>query len=55
MPQLLPAPWFCILLYVWLVYLYLLPLKVVTYVYPNDKDLQALYKTKKLYWLWPWF
>nr|QUJ18180.1 ATP synthase protein 8 [Morone chrysops] len=54
MPQLYPNPWFTILIYAWLVLLAIVPLKVLSYVYPNHNYLRGLEKPEGHSWFWPW-
>nr|NP_443467.1 ATP synthase F0 subunit 8 [Ateleopus japonicus]BAB69992.1 ATPase subunit 8 [Ateleopus japonicus]BBG74348.1 ATPase subunits 8 [Ateleopus purpureus] len=36
MPQLNPAPWFSILIFSWLVFLLIIPSKVIKHTFPHD-------------------
>nr|YP_009685573.1 ATP synthase F0 subunit 8 [Aphyosemion coeleste]QDT76395.1 ATP synthase F0 subunit 8 [Aphyosemion coeleste] len=54
MPQLNPAPWFTILIFTWMIFLMILPKKVLAYKYPNDPGLQSLSSPKTELWNWPW-
>nr|YP_003457113.1 ATP synthase F0 subunit 8 [Lophiodes caulinaris]BAI76959.1 ATPase subunit 8 [Lophiodes caulinaris] len=54
MPQLDPAPWLLILVFSWLVFLTILPSKVMAHIFPNGLTLQSMKKTKTNPWIWPW-
>nr|YP_001491270.1 ATP synthase F0 subunit 8 [Lethrinus obsoletus]BAF51781.1 ATPase subunit 8 [Lethrinus obsoletus]BAQ20894.1 ATPase subunit 8 [Lethrinus obsoletus] len=54
MPQLNPSPWFLILVFTWLVFLYFLPPKVLGHKYPNDPNPTTAEKPKTASWAWPW-
>nr|BAE72268.1 ATPase subunit 8 [Oryzias latipes] len=54
MPQLNPAPWFAIMLFSWLVFLVVIPPKVLTHYFPNDPTPQSVKKSKSETWTWPW-
>nr|WNH24385.1 ATP synthase F0 subunit 8 [Vinciguerria poweriae] len=53
MPQLNPAPWFFILAFSWLVFLIVLPPKVLNHVIPNDPA-PTIKQTHVDAWTWPW-
>nr|YP_010956501.1 ATP synthase F0 subunit 8 [Ogcocephalus parvus]WMY89594.1 ATP synthase F0 subunit 8 [Ogcocephalus parvus] len=55
MPQLAPAPWLAILLFTWLVFLTILPPKVLAHTMPNEPTPQSTKKTKTEPWSWPWY
>nr|YP_008815313.1 ATP synthase F0 subunit 8 [Odontobutis sinensis]AGT79964.1 ATP synthase F0 subunit 8 [Odontobutis sinensis]QYK91613.1 ATP synthase F0 subunit 8 [Odontobutis sinensis]QYK91626.1 ATP synthase F0 subunit 8 [Odontobutis sinensis] len=54
MPQLDPAPWFMILVFTWLVFITILPSKVLTRISPNKLAQQNTQKFKTKFWDWPW-
>nr|QWV62280.1 ATPase subunit 8 [Brachygalaxias bullocki] len=54
MPQLLPDPWFATLVFSWLIFLTVLPPKVLGHIYPNEPTAQSTEKTKPESWSWPW-
>nr|ABB30146.1 ATPase 8 [Mogurnda thermophila]AHA42987.1 ATP synthase F0 subunit 8 [Mogurnda thermophila] len=54
MPQLNPAPWFAILVFSWLVFLTILPPKVLTHTFPNEPMPQSTKTPKTEPWTWPW-
>nr|YP_004327632.1 ATP synthase F0 subunit 8 [Niwaella delicata]BAJ11467.1 ATPase subunit-8 [Niwaella delicata] len=54
MPQLNPAPWFAILMFSWLVFLTIIPTKVLNHVYPNGPTPLNMDKHKAQPWYWPW-
>nr|NP_073655.1 ATP synthase F0 subunit 8 [Diplophos taenia]BAB20724.1 ATPase subunit 8 [Diplophos sp. MM-1999] len=53
MPQLNPSPWFAILLFSWLVFLIILPPKIIAHTFPGEPALSTE-KTKTEPWNWPW-
>nr|WNH20949.1 ATP synthase F0 subunit 8 [Pseudocheilinus octotaenia] len=55
MPQLNPAPWFAIFMFSWLVFLTLIPPKVLATHFPNDPTAQSAEKPLVEPWNWPWF
>nr|BBM34636.1 ATPase subunit 8 [Apistus carinatus] len=54
MPQLNPTPWFPILLASWLIFLIIIPTKVMAHTYPSSPTPQSTKKSKELPWNWPW-
>uniref|UniRef100_UPI0030FEDE3D ATP synthase F0 subunit 8 n=1 Tax=Prionotus nudigula TaxID=1421438 RepID=UPI0030FEDE3D len=54
MPQLNPAPWLAILAFTWLVFLTILPLKVLAHKFPNEPTLSSTQIPKPEPWSWPW-
>nr|NP_443337.1 ATP synthase F0 subunit 8 [Percopsis transmontana]UXB58982.1 ATP synthase F0 subunit 8 [Percopsis transmontana]BAB70148.1 ATPase subunit 8 [Percopsis transmontana] len=54
MPQLNPSPWFMVLVFSWLVFLTILPPKIVAHTFPNDPAAQSTETTKTEPWSWPW-
>nr|WCJ44867.1 ATP synthase F0 subunit 8 [Acanthurus coeruleus] len=54
MPQLNPAPWFAILVFSWLVFLTVLPPKVLAHSTPNEPVAQNTEKLKTEPWTWSW-
>nr|YP_001256943.1 ATP synthase F0 subunit 8 [Pagellus bogaraveo]YP_009479495.1 ATP synthase subunit 8 [Pagellus acarne]AVV92443.1 ATP synthase subunit 8 [Pagellus acarne]BAF63151.1 ATP synthase F0 subunit 8 [Pagellus bogaraveo] len=54
MPQLNPAPWFAILVFSWVIFLTILPLKVGAHTFPNEPTLQSTDTPKTESWTWPW-
>nr|YP_010183500.1 ATP synthase F0 subunit 8 [Yunnanilus jiuchiensis]YP_010355027.1 ATP synthase F0 subunit 8 [Eonemachilus longidorsalis]YP_010372514.1 ATP synthase F0 subunit 8 [Yunnanilus pleurotaenia]YP_010414138.1 ATP synthase F0 subunit 8 [Yunnanilus analis]WRO45338.1 ATP synthase F0 subunit 8 [Yunnanilus nanpanjiangensis]QVG61429.1 ATP synthase F0 subunit 8 [Yunnanilus jiuchiensis]UOG84875.1 ATP synthase F0 subunit 8 [Eonemachilus longidorsalis]UPE50003.1 ATP synthase F0 subunit 8 [Yunnanilus pleurot len=54
MPQLNPAPWFAILVFSWLVFLIIIPTKVMNHTSPNEPALLDSEKHKTEPWDWPW-
>nr|BAP58890.1 ATPase subunit 8 [Arnoglossus polyspilus] len=54
MPQLNPAPWFLILLFSWLIFLTVVPNKVLEYSTPNEPVAQDTHESQKTTWTWPW-
>nr|YP_010704586.1 ATP synthase F0 subunit 8 [Pseudechidna brummeri]ULM61743.1 ATP synthase F0 subunit 8 [Pseudechidna brummeri] len=54
MPQLNPAPWFMILLFSWLVFLMMIPTKVMSHNF-NNEPTPHMTETKTTHsWNWPW-
>nr|YP_010463166.1 ATP synthase F0 subunit 8 [Chaetodon auriga]UUJ37674.1 ATP synthase F0 subunit 8 [Chaetodon auriga]WNH17425.1 ATP synthase F0 subunit 8 [Chaetodon auriga] len=54
MPQLDPAPWFNILVFSWLVFLIIIPPKIMAHTFPNELNPQSTHKPKMSSWAWPW-
>nr|BAS04651.1 ATPase subunit 8 [Cobitis takatsuensis] len=54
MPQLNPAPWFAILLFAWLIFLIIIPTKVLNHVMPNEPTPFSTDEHKTQPWNWPW-
>nr|YP_009484696.1 ATP synthase F0 subunit 8 [Halichoeres hartzfeldii]ARN59063.1 ATP synthase F0 subunit 8 [Halichoeres hartzfeldii] len=54
MPQLNPSPWFAILFFSWLVFVAILPAKVVAHLYPNQLASQDTETPTTIPWHWPW-
>nr|BBB04433.1 ATPase subunits 8 [Ratabulus megacephalus]BBM90021.1 ATPase subunits 8 [Ratabulus megacephalus] len=54
MPQLNPGPWFAILLYAWLIFVVVIPSKVMAHLYPNDPAYQNAKNSPTPPWSWPW-
>nr|YP_009059857.1 ATP synthase F0 subunit 8 [Cyclopsetta fimbriata]BAP58942.1 ATPase subunit 8 [Cyclopsetta fimbriata] len=54
MPQLDPAPWFLTLVFSWVVFLTIIPAKVLGHTFPNEPSPQATQETKTQPWAWPW-
>nr|YP_009685547.1 ATP synthase F0 subunit 8 [Raddaella batesii]QDT76460.1 ATP synthase F0 subunit 8 [Raddaella batesii] len=54
MPQLNPAPWFAILFFAWMIFLIILPPKILAHKCPNDPGLRNLVVTETKFWNWPW-
>nr|YP_010957346.1 ATP synthase F0 subunit 8 [Amblycirrhitus pinos]WMY90647.1 ATP synthase F0 subunit 8 [Amblycirrhitus pinos] len=54
MPQLNPAPWLAIFVFSWLVFLTILPPKILSHVFPNDPAPKRSETFKNHPWNWPW-
>nr|WNH20390.1 ATP synthase F0 subunit 8 [Bathypterois grallator] len=54
MPQLNPAPWLLTLLFSWLVFLIVIPPKVVNHIFPYEPTPLNVKKAKSDPWNWPW-
>nr|YP_010502496.1 ATP synthase F0 subunit 8 [Thyrsites atun]UXC97323.1 ATP synthase F0 subunit 8 [Thyrsites atun]UZP16863.1 ATP synthase F0 subunit 8 [Thyrsites atun]UZP16876.1 ATP synthase F0 subunit 8 [Thyrsites atun]UZP16889.1 ATP synthase F0 subunit 8 [Thyrsites atun] len=54
MPQLNPKPWFAILVFSWLVFLILIPMKVMNHVFPYELSPKNTETIKGKLWTWPW-
>nr|YP_001650805.1 ATP synthase F0 subunit 8 [Aeoliscus strigatus]BAF74929.1 ATPase subunit 8 [Aeoliscus strigatus]BBU25713.1 ATPase subunit 8 [Aeoliscus strigatus] len=54
MPQLNPSPWFAILVFTWLVFLIVIPPKILAHKFPNEPASQATTTIKTEPWNWPW-
>nr|YP_009685664.1 ATP synthase F0 subunit 8 [Scriptaphyosemion schmitti]QDU24441.1 ATP synthase F0 subunit 8 [Scriptaphyosemion schmitti] len=54
MPQLDPAPWFYIMVISWLVFITLIPPKVLAHPVHNEPSSQSTEKPMTDSWNWPW-
>nr|YP_009332464.1 ATP synthase F0 subunit 8 [Kryptolebias hermaphroditus]API83171.1 ATP synthase F0 subunit 8 [Kryptolebias hermaphroditus] len=54
MPQLNPAPWFLILVFSWLVFLALMPPKILIHQFPYEPSTLTAHKPKANSWTWAW-
>nr|YP_009348700.1 ATPase subunit 8 [Acrocheilus alutaceus]BAW88149.1 ATPase subunit 8 [Acrocheilus alutaceus] len=54
MPQLNPSPWFAILVFSWVVFLTVIPTKVLNHTAPNEPTPMNEEKHKTEPWNWPW-
>nr|YP_004733012.1 ATP synthase F0 subunit 8 [Arripis trutta]BAK52359.1 ATPase subunit 8 [Arripis trutta] len=54
MPQLNPTPWFPIMAFSWLVFLIVLPPKIIAHATPNVPTPLSARKEKGNTWNWPW-
>nr|AOS51664.1 ATP synthase F0 subunit 8 [Istiblennius dussumieri] len=55
MPQLNPAPWFMIFTLSWLVFLIIIPPKVLAHSFPNEPSPTSAEKPEVTPWNWPWY
>nr|YP_010406858.1 ATP synthase F0 subunit 8 [Cirrhilabrus exquisitus]URF19490.1 ATP synthase F0 subunit 8 [Cirrhilabrus exquisitus] len=55
MPQLNPDPWFTIFVFSWMVFLTLIPSKILALEFPNEPTAQSTEKPKTEPWNWPWY
>nr|YP_004465080.1 ATP synthase F0 subunit 8 [Cabdio morar]BAK22995.1 ATPase subunit 8 [Cabdio morar] len=54
MPQLNPDPWFLTLALSWVVFLAIIPTKVLSYVQPNELTPTSTSSYNFESWNWPW-
>nr|YP_636139.1 ATP synthase F0 subunit 8 [Phenacobius mirabilis]ABF74895.1 ATP synthase F0 subunit 8 [Phenacobius mirabilis] len=54
MPQLNPNPWFAILVFSWLIFLLIIPAKLLNHLTPNEPATVNEEKHKTNPWNWPW-
>nr|BAK42333.1 ATPase subunit 8 [Cetopsidium sp. NM-2010] len=54
MPQLNPAPWFAILVFSWLIFLTVIPHKILNHTFNNEILASDTKKLKTETWNWPW-
>nr|QYB23628.1 ATP synthase F0 subunit 8 [Poropanchax normani] len=54
MPQLNPSPWFLILAFSWLVFLTIVPSKVMAHEFPNEPASHTKQGLPTGAWAWPW-
>nr|QUJ18350.1 ATP synthase protein 8 [Stegastes arcifrons] len=55
MPQLNPSPWFPIFMFSWLIFLTIIPPKILAHTFPYEPMSQATEKPKAEPWNWPWY
>nr|YP_009685924.1 ATP synthase F0 subunit 8 [Nothobranchius kafuensis]QDW10622.1 ATP synthase F0 subunit 8 [Nothobranchius kafuensis] len=55
MPQLNPAPWFTIMLFAWLIFLTVIPPKVLAHTSPNSVLIQEASYSGTDFWTWTWY
>nr|YP_005087612.1 ATP synthase F0 subunit 8 [Sundasalanx sp. Chao Phraya]BAL43691.1 ATPase subunits 8 [Sundasalanx sp. Chao Phraya] len=55
MPQLNPAPWFAIFIFTWLVFLTVIPPKVMAHTFNNEPNTMGAEKATPEPWNWPWY
>nr|YP_010015109.1 ATP synthase F0 subunit 8 [Ostorhinchus novemfasciatus]QOI14152.1 ATP synthase F0 subunit 8 [Ostorhinchus novemfasciatus] len=54
MPQLNPAPWLMILVFSWLIFITIIPPKVIAHHFPNEPTSRTAQMPKTNPWNWPW-
>nr|YP_010501563.1 ATP synthase F0 subunit 8 [Noturus gyrinus]UXB57981.1 ATP synthase F0 subunit 8 [Noturus gyrinus]WNV27959.1 ATP synthase F0 subunit 8 [Noturus gyrinus] len=54
MPQLNPDQWFMILVFSWLIFLTVIPSKVLKHTFTNEITTLSAEKLKSNTWAWPW-
>nr|USU82209.1 ATPase subunit 8 [Ictalurus balsanus]USU82212.1 ATPase subunit 8 [Ictalurus balsanus]USU82215.1 ATPase subunit 8 [Ictalurus balsanus]USU82218.1 ATPase subunit 8 [Ictalurus balsanus]USU82221.1 ATPase subunit 8 [Ictalurus balsanus] len=54
MPQLNPSPWFAILVFSWLIFLTIIPNKILNHTPTNEITALSAEKLKSDTWNWPW-
>nr|YP_009340948.1 ATP synthase F0 subunit 8 [Chascanopsetta lugubris]AID59775.1 ATP synthase F0 subunit 8 [Chascanopsetta lugubris]BAX03932.1 ATPase subunit 8 [Chascanopsetta lugubris] len=54
MPQLNPAPWLMILVFSWLIFLTVVPIKVTAHITPSHPEPGLTSTSDKAMWTWPW-
>nr|YP_001491504.1 ATP synthase F0 subunit 8 [Chaetodontoplus septentrionalis]BAF80419.1 ATPase subunit 8 [Chaetodontoplus septentrionalis] len=54
MPQLNPRPWMAILMFTWVVFLTVIPTKIIEHCFPNEQIDSAPMFSEPDTWLWPW-
>nr|QXN53174.1 ATP synthase F0 subunit 8 [Enneanectes altivelis] len=55
MPQLNPSPWFNILMFTWLIFIAVIPPKILAHQFPNEFSVASTHKPKTDPWNWPWY
>nr|ATL15857.1 ATP synthase F0 subunit 8 [Rhacophorus modestus] len=53
MPQLIPDPWFFILVASWIIFITVTPKKILSHLHLNKPNLKSS-KTSYNSWTWPW-
>nr|YP_001650740.1 ATP synthase F0 subunit 8 [Macroramphosus scolopax]BAF75007.1 ATPase subunit 8 [Macroramphosus scolopax] len=54
MPQLDPSPWFAILVFSWVIFITIIPPKIMAHIFPNEPTSQSAEAPKTEPWNWPW-
>nr|ACN11787.1 ATP synthase subunit 8 [Cephalocassis melanochir] len=54
MPQLNPTPWLAILVFSWLVFLTVIPPKILNHTFTNDITTLSTKDLQSDTWNWPW-
>nr|BAK42061.1 ATPase subunit 8 [Crenuchus spilurus] len=54
MPQLNPAPWLTILIFSWLIFVLIIPTKIMKHMFINEITSTDVKKSKIMPWNWPW-
>nr|YP_002317315.1 ATP synthase F0 subunit 8 [Culaea inconstans]BAG83057.1 ATPase subunit 8 [Culaea inconstans] len=54
MPQLNPSPWFIMLIFSWMIFLVIIPPKVMAHIFSNEPAMQSTKKHFTDPWTWPW-
>nr|BBC54733.1 ATPase subunit-8 [Candidia barbata] len=54
MPQLNPDPWFAVLVFSWVIFLTVIPTKILSHITPNEPTPMNGKKHKAEPWDWPW-
>nr|WBR66610.1 ATP synthase F0 subunit 8 [Microphysogobio pseudoelongatus] len=54
MPQLNPNPWFAILVFSWIIFFTVIPIKILNHTTPNEPAPMSEEKHKTEPWDWPW-
>nr|YP_010503087.1 ATP synthase F0 subunit 8 [Hemigrammus armstrongi]UXD78970.1 ATP synthase F0 subunit 8 [Hemigrammus armstrongi] len=54
MPQLILKPWFITLVFSWLIFLTIIPAKVMKYNFNNEPETPSTLKLKTNAWGWEW-
>nr|NP_795824.1 ATP synthase F0 subunit 8 [Retropinna retropinna]BAC58229.1 ATPase subunits 8 [Retropinna retropinna] len=54
MPQLNPAPWFAILVFSWVIFLTVIPPKVLGHIFTHEPTVSSSEETNPVSWTWPW-
>nr|YP_009755374.1 ATP synthase F0 subunit 8 [Girella melanichthys]QIP53851.1 ATP synthase F0 subunit 8 [Girella melanichthys] len=54
MPQLNPSPWFAILIFSWMIFLIIVPPKILAHSFPKEPTPLNAQKAKTASWNWPW-
>nr|WNH22795.1 ATP synthase F0 subunit 8 [Chascanopsetta danae] len=54
MPQLNPTPWLMILVFSWLAFLTVVPIKVTAHITPGHPETDTTCTPDEAMWTWPW-
>nr|YP_010134351.1 ATP synthase F0 subunit 8 [Moenkhausia costae]QWM93841.1 ATP synthase subunit 8 [Moenkhausia costae]QZK22888.1 ATP synthase F0 subunit 8 [Moenkhausia costae] len=54
MPQLILDPWFLILILSWMVFLIIIPPKILSHYFNNEPEMTTSHSLKTYAWTWMW-
>uniref|UniRef100_UPI0030FEA226 ATP synthase F0 subunit 8 n=1 Tax=Paralonchurus brasiliensis TaxID=1154682 RepID=UPI0030FEA226 len=54
MPQLNPSPWLAIMVFSWMMFLIIVPPKILAHIFPNEPASRSMEESQTGSWSWPW-